>query len=326
MYKIGGLSVMTQIKFDQLSKQYLEEFLAPIGTVQRQYEVPGEAKFIDVWFVPNQATNESIAELGILGQLVQGMCLLEPFHNAPTRTEVRTAVMKLLWVQEDERRKAQQEEEARSAAELPKLWILAATVSRPLLADFGVNLDPAWPSGIYFLPKAFNTAIVAIDELPEIEATLWLRVLGRGPTQEQAIWEVLALPRSHPYRDHILRLLASWKVKIDVGEIMDFSEQEALMALSEAFLEWEQETQRRSRLEGEQIGEQRGVQIGEQRGRQEEGRSLILRQLTRRVGVVPNRALDQINRLSLDQLETLSEALLDFQALADLTTWLAENA
>lgn len=41
-------SNMAQNSFDQLSKQYLEEFLAPIGTVQRQYEVLGEAKFVDV--------------------------------------------------------------------------------------------------------------------------------------------------------------------------------------------------------------------------------------------------------------------------------------
>jgi hypothetical protein len=39
---------MTQSPFDQMSKQYLEEVLSPFGMVQRQYEVPGEAKFIDV--------------------------------------------------------------------------------------------------------------------------------------------------------------------------------------------------------------------------------------------------------------------------------------
>jgi hypothetical protein len=39
---------MTQTPHDQLAKQYLEEFLSPLGTVQRQYEVPGETKFIDM--------------------------------------------------------------------------------------------------------------------------------------------------------------------------------------------------------------------------------------------------------------------------------------
>jgi hypothetical protein len=39
---------MAQTPHDQLAKQYLETFLAPFGVVERQYEVPGEAKYIDV--------------------------------------------------------------------------------------------------------------------------------------------------------------------------------------------------------------------------------------------------------------------------------------
>ncbi|MEH2236153.1 Rpn family recombination-promoting nuclease/putative transposase [Nostoc sp.] len=68
--------------------------------------------------------------------------------------------------------------------------------------------------------------------------------------------------------------------------------------------------------EGEQIGEQ----IGEQRGEQRE-RSLILRQLTRRIGELPQEVLKRIETLSLEQLENLGEALLDFQAIADLEVW-----
>lgn len=59
---------------------------------------------------------------------------------------------------------------------------------------------------------------------------------------------------------------------------------------------------------------------GEQRGEQRE-RALILRQLTRRVGELPQEVLDRIETLSLEQLENLGEALLDFQAIADLETW-----
>ena len=56
-------------------------------------------------------------------------------------------------------------------------------------------------------------------------------------------------------------------------------------------------------------------------GRQEEGRSLILRQLTRRVGELPQQWRDRVNSLSLEQLENLGEALLDFQGIRDLETW-----
>ncbi|BAT56328.1 hypothetical protein NOS3756_53320 [Nostoc sp. NIES-3756] len=76
---------------------------------------------------------------------------------------------------------------------------------------------------------------------------------------------------------------------------------------------------------GEQRGEQRGLQIGEQRGLQRE-RSLILRQLQKRVGELPQDVSDRLETLSLEQLENLGEALLDFTSLADLLLWLNANS
>jgi predicted transposase YdaD len=60
----------------------------------------------------------------------------------------------------------------------------------------------------------------------------------------------------------------------------------------------------------------------EQTGALREGRSLVLRLLTRRIGeVAPGRRL-QVQALSLLQLEALGEALLDFSGPADLDEWL----
>ncbi len=66
------------------------------------------------------------------------------------------------------------------------------------------------------------------------------------------------------------------------------------------------------------------LQEGRQEGRQEEGRSLILRQLTRRFGAVPEDLSDRLAALSLERLEALGEALLDFRALSDLRQWLED--
>jgi predicted transposase YdaD len=85
------------------------------------------------------------------------------------------------------------------------------------------------------------------------------------------------------------------------------------MVLSQAYLEWEQ---------AEQRGEQRGRQEGEQQGRQEEALSFVLRLLPRRVGIVPPKIEAQIRTLSLQQLEELGEALLDFSQISDLQNWL----
>jgi predicted transposase YdaD len=63
---------------------------------------------------------------------------------------------------------------------------------------------------------------------------------------------------------------------------------------------------------------------GEQRGLEHE-KSLILRQLTRRIGPIAPPMEAQIRLLSLTQLEELGEALLDFSELAELENWLEQN-
>jgi hypothetical protein len=235
---------MAQNPHDQLAKRYLEEFLAPLGKVERQYEVPGEAKHVDVWFVPDPAF-APVEDLGLLGQMAQQPALFEPYRDAPTRTKVRVSVMKLVWVQEDERRKAQKDELAED--ELPWLWILAATTSRPLLQAANVVTQPNWPSGVYFTGDLFKTAIVAIDQLPVVPETLLLRVLGRDETQRVAIEEAIALPAESSQRWRILRLVASWKVRIDMGELEGFIQREEIMTVTKAFEVWEQETENKAR-------------------------------------------------------------------------------
>ncbi|GAB1545051.1 DUF4351 domain-containing protein [Scytonema sp. NUACC21] len=54
-------------------------------------------------------------------------------------------------------------------------------------------------------------------------------------------------------------------------------------------------------------------------------RSLVLKQLNRQVGQLPETITEQVKTLSVPQLEALGEALLDFTSLADLETWLATN-
>jgi len=63
---------------------------------------------------------------------------------------------------------------------------------------------------------------------------------------------------------------------------------------------------------------------GRQEGRQEEAASLVLRQLARRFGEVPQNLAQQIRELPINEIETLSEAFLDFQSLSDVVNWLGQ--
>ena len=72
-----------------------------------------------------------------------------------------------------------------------------------------------------------------------------------------------------------------------------------------------------SRQEGRKEGQEEGIEMGQ--------RSLILRQLTRRIGVLPDNLNDRIQLLPIDQLAILAEDLLDFSGLNDLVVWMDGN-
>ncbi|MGK7958230.1 MAG: DUF4351 domain-containing protein [Crocosphaera sp.] len=59
-----------------------------------------------------------------------------------------------------------------------------------------------------------------------------------------------------------------------------------------------------------------------QEGRQEGEKSLILRLLNRKVGELSPEVRQSVENLSIEQLENLGEALLDFTNMADLKNWL----
>jgi predicted transposase/invertase (TIGR01784 family) len=74
------------------------------------------------------------------------------------------------------------------------------------------------------------------------------------------------------------------------------------------------------------LQETRVYQDAKAEGRQAEGQSLVIRQLSRQFGDLSPEANAAILDLTLEQLEDLSEALLDFQELTDLMSWLQTRA
>jgi predicted transposase/invertase (TIGR01784 family) len=70
---------------------------------------------------------------------------------------------------------------------------------------------------------------------------------------------------------------------------------------------------------------QQGLQQGRKEGRQEGEVALITRLLTRRLGEVDSSLIEQIRGLSIEQLEELGVALLDFSKVADLVAWFEQQ-
>jgi hypothetical protein len=277
---------MARTRFDQFSKQLLDEFLTPLGTVETSLEIPGEPRLVDLYFAPSPQPQIDPQTLGLLGRIAETPCLFEPFRNPPKPSEVRDCLLKLFWVHAEFQRQANRDDRRLSETELPQLWILASSASESLLSGFATSLNEDWLPGIYFMGASFKGAIVAINQLPRSEETLWLRLLGKGSTQTQAISEVLAIPASDPRRMVALQLLSTWKITLETSGLID-EDREVFMALSQAYLEWEARTKQQARQEGRQ------------EGRQEEQRVVIESLLKIRFGAVD------------EQLATIVPALLE---------------
>lgn len=69
-------------------------------------------------------------------------------------------------------------------------------------------------------------------------------------------------------------------------------------------------------------GMTQGIQVGMAQGVQEGKRSLLLKQLSRKLGTISDDIKILLQQLSPDRLDALSEALFDLENLADLHNWL----
>jgi hypothetical protein len=124
------------------------------------------------------------------------------------------------------------------------------------LNGFGAKLDESgnWGEGVYFLPEFQKAALIAINQLPATEDTLWLRVLGKRGTQKRAIDELVALPEGNPFQRSILPILANWRINVERSENLSDEDRELIMNLSPAYLKWQEETLQKGRQEGRQEG------------------------------------------------------------------------
>ncbi len=235
---------MTRFPHDQFAKQYLKELLSPLGEVETSRDIPGEVREVDVWLVPTSQPAAARA-LGLLGRLAANPCILEPFRNAVTPTEVRDCLLKLFELHGELQRQSRRSDSRLSEEELPRLWILSPTASESLLDGFRARLEEEnWMRGVYFLGDSFRSAIVAIHQLPSTSDTLWLRILGKGTVQKQAIEELTALPLGNPLRSNVLELLTNWRMNIERKTTLTSEDRELLENLTPAYLEWRKEAVR----------------------------------------------------------------------------------
>ncbi|MEH2062696.1 MAG: DUF4351 domain-containing protein [Nostoc sp.] len=293
---------MTRFIHDKFAKDYLEELLKDYGEVKASEKVSGEIKEIDVLFTPAKQQSSNIQILGLLGRFAEQPAIIEPYRNPASTDEICDCILKLLEIKALLRREAKANKTKLQDSEIPKLWVLTPTISETRLSSFGTIQKAGWLSGVHFLPDALRTAIVAIHQLPQTPETLWLRLLGRGSVQSQAIIELQALPLDYPYQKATLELVYNLRENLRVNQELEADDRELIMRLEPLY----------------QRDREQAVQSGEQR--------LVIRLLNRRIGEIDASSIERIKGLSIEQLENLGEALLDFSSVADLETWLNQQS
>ncbi|NJN12200.1 MAG: DUF4351 domain-containing protein [Richelia sp. RM2_1_2] len=293
---------MTRFIHDEFAKDYLEELLKNYGTVEPDKKVSGEKKEIDILFTPSAQQTYDLQLIGVLGRFAEYPAILEPFRNAAPADEICDCIIKVLEVKAKMRREAKANNTKLQEEKIPKLWVLTPTASETVLSGFNIKQKEGWLPGVYFLGDNLRSAIVAIHQLPKTTETLWLRLLGRGRVQEQAILELQDLPPSNPFQQATLKLVYNLRENLRANQNLEEDDQELIVRLEPLY----QQDRERAKQEGRKEGEQR----------------VIIRFLNRRLGEIDSSLISRINGLSIEQLEALGEALLDFTSVADLEAWL----
>ena len=256
---------MTRFIHDQFAKQYLTELLTPYGQVETSKDITAEVRQIDVLFIPSPQPTQSLDILGILGRMVTNYAIFEPFRNAVTKSDIRSCMGKLFDIHADIERQSNRNNNRINEAELPRLWIFSPTASAELLASFNTTVDEEnWVKGIYFLGEGLKTIIIAIHQLPNTPETLFLRILGKGKVQRQAVEGLEALANHSPFLADIIQLVNNLIAVLSARQRqehdIDKDDQELIMKLSEIYQQQLEELKKQGLQEGRQEGRQEGIE------------------------------------------------------------------
>ena len=294
---------MTRFIHDQFAKQYLTELLTPYGQVETSKDITAEVRQIDLLFIPDPQPAQSLEKLGLLGRMATNYAIFEPFRNPVSRSEIRSCIGKLFDVHANLERQAKRNETRINETELAQLWIFTPTASVDILESFNGTLDETnWGKGIYFLSTGLKTVVVAIHQLPSTPETLFLRVLGRGKVQRQAVEELEALANNSPFLGDIIELVHNLIAVLSARQRqehdIDQDDQELIMKLSQMYQQQLEEIKKQERQEGLD------------RGIQRERRAMIESILQVRFGEVDSQLATIINPLIAMNREEFTPLLL----------------
>jgi hypothetical protein len=180
--------------FDGFAKEFLAQELSPIGEIDSPAIRIAPEQYIDIEFVRSK---QGQARSALMGELAGEVSLWEPFSTMPALQDRRDNLEKH-WAYDRSVRGARGGVK-RYAPPHCRLWILSPffeTPTHPIkemrslersLVAMGFAPDAARGPGFWEGPSGFNAGVIVLEQLPQTDDTLALRLLGRGSTLEAAI-------------------------------------------------------------------------------------------------------------------------------------------
>ena len=277
------------------SKAFLAAVYERWARVHLEHEVPSQKQAIDILVEANPLADEDIEFPLFYRMSASGVCMFESFYNTPGLADIEACIRKQLVYHQHLILRAKRA--SRSGSRKPRLWILSSGSPRRALDAYEARPMAGWPAGFWQTREVDAMSFVVLGELPASRESLLLRLLGRGPTLRGAIEELHALPpESLEHRVAMPVLLAFQRYMPQ-----NFLEEEDMNILQELranHAAWERQVRREGRKEGE--------------------RAMLIRQLTRRFGPLPEAALERIENAGADEVEAWGDLVLTADTLDDV--------
>ena len=141
---------------------------------------------------------------------------------------------------------------------------------------------------------------------------IYSKVYSHPLGKPKAIEEINQLDVNSPYRQNALILLSDLQLVLEARQNLNNQEMELLMSLRTSPI-YLAEVERLAR---------EGLERGLEQGRIKGERDLVLKLLNRKLDVLSPELIARVNSLSVERVEALGEALLDFNSMGDLEAWL----
>jgi hypothetical protein len=260
--------------FEAFTLPYLNALLSGLGDLLG--DPNGVMRDQPIAFYPTLPAMNASRFLGLLGQILVAPCWLHPLDRCIQPADIHPVAMPI-------------------TDDAPILWMFTPSLARQHYWPW--QPQPDWGKGVYTVTP--QMMVVALDQLPPIPETVWLRLMGEGQVQMQAIADLMQLPLNHPQRRRTIGLLANIRINLRAQSDLSPELQEIVMHLTPAYEKWRRDTL----AEGREVGHAEGEQKGRQQAREE----LTLKLLQENLDLA---VIARITGFAIEQLQQVRSQLL----------------